>query len=169
VLAWKNHFVVLTIALLSVSFTIFLVTGYTALYWAWLRADLEAARPYLAWARNFGMLAMAGAAAAFLILFSPNTFPIPPKIRFSISLLATATIGFFSEFRNEGKFFKSLVHFFGPGTWIHDGLNHMVSSLGTSLYRIEYSHWNDFLMGPAIVSVLFFVVSAMGFPQSGSG
>jgi hypothetical protein len=107
------------------------------------------------------MLAMAGAAAAFLILFSPNTFPIPPKIRFSISLLATATIVFFSEFGHEGKFyFKSLVHFFGPGTWIHDGLNDMVSSLGTSLYRIEYSHWNDFLMGPAIVSVLFFVVSA---------
>ncbi len=26
------------------------------------------------------------------------------------------------------------------------------------MYRIEYSHWNDFLMGPAIVSVLFALV-----------
>src|SRR6185369_14229423 len=46
-------------------------------------------------------------------------------------------------------------HFFGPGTWIHDGLNQMVSSLGDLLYRVEYSHWNDFLIGPAIVSVVF--------------
>jgi hypothetical protein len=42
-----------------------------------------------------------------------------------------------------------------PGTWIHDGLNHHVFSLGDLFYRMEYSHWNDFLMGPAIVSVLF--------------
>ena len=156
---WKNSLVVLTVALVSFSFPIFLATGYTALYWAWLRDNLEAALPYLPWARNFGMLAMAGAAAALGILFSPNTFPIPPKIRLSLSLLATATIGFYSEFRNEGKFhFKNLVHCFGPGTWIHDGLNQIVSSLGDLLYRIEYSHWNDFLMGPAIVSVLFSLV-----------
>ena len=156
---WKNSFVVLTLALLSVSFPIFLVTGYAALYWAWLRGNLVAALPYLPWARNFGMLAMASAAAALGILFSSNAFPISPKIRLALSLLATATIGFFSEFRNEGKFyFKSLVHFSGPGTWIHNGLNQVVSSLGDFLYRIEYSHWNDFLMGPAIVSVLFSLV-----------
>ena len=105
------------------------------------------------------MLAMAGAAAALGILFSSSTFPIPPKIRLSLSLLATATIGFFAEFRNDGKFhFKNMLHFFGPGTWIHDGLNKIISSLGDFLYRIEYSHWNDFLMGPAIVSVLFSLV-----------
>jgi len=73
-----------------------------------------------------------------------------------LSLLATVTIGFFAEFRNDGKFyFKNLHNFFGPGTWIHDGLNRIVPSLGDFLYRLEYSHWNDFLMGPAIVSVLF--------------
>ena len=156
---WKNHFVVLTIAILSVCFAIFLVTGYTALYWAWLRANWEAAEPYLPWARNFGMLAIAGATAAFAILFSPNIFPLRPEIRLCLSLLATAAIAFFSEFRNEGKFYlKSRVHFFGPGTWIRDELNQLVSPLGTFLYRMEYSHWNDFLLGPAIVSVLFSVV-----------
>jgi hypothetical protein len=156
---WKNHLVVLTLALLSVSFPVFLVTGYTALYWAWVRANLDAALPYLPWARNFGMLAVASAAVALGVLFSSNTFPISPKTRLSLSLLATATIGFFAEFRNEGKFyFKKSVHFFGPGTWIHDGLNQVVSPLGDFLYRIEYSHWNDFLMGPAIVSVLFSLV-----------
>ena len=156
---WKNHLVVLTMTLLGVSFPIFLVAGYTALYWAWLRANLGAALPYLPWARNFGMLAMAGAAAALGILFSSKTFPIPLKIRLSLSLLATATIGFFSEFRNEGKFyFKGLVHFFGRGTWIHHALNQAVPSLGDFLYGIEYSHWNDFLMGPAIISVLFSLV-----------
>jgi len=154
--AWKHRLVVLTMILLGVSFLIFLLTGYTALYWAWARGNLEAARPYLPWARNFGMLAIASAAVALGILFSSNTFPVPPKIRFFLSLLATVTIGFFAEFRNEGKFyFKNLHHFFGPGTWIHDGLNKIVPSLGDFLYRIEYSHWNDFLMGPAIVSVLF--------------
>jgi hypothetical protein len=153
---WKNRVVVLTVALLSVSFPIFLVTGYTALYWAWVRANLPAALPYLPWARNFGMLAMAGAAAALGILFSSKTFPLPPKTRLALSLLATATIGFFAEFRNDGKFhFKTLHHFFGPATWIHGGLNQIVPSLGDFLYRMEYSHWNDFLMGPAIVSVLF--------------
>jgi hypothetical protein len=156
---WKNRLVVLTIAVLSISFPIFLVAGYTALYWAWVRANLGAALPYLPWARGFGMVAMLGAAAAFGILFSSNAFPIPPNIRLPLSLLATVTIGFFAEFRNEGKFhFKRLVHFFGPGTWIHDGLNQIVSSFGDFLYRIEYSHWNDFLMGPAIVSVLFSLV-----------
>src|SRR5882672_8847273 len=124
---WKNHLVLLTIALLSVSFLIFLLTGYTALYWAWLRANLAAALPYLPWSRNFGMLAIVGAAAALVILFSSTTFPISPKIRLWLSLLATATIGFFSEFRNEGKFyFNNLVHCFGPGTWIHDELNQIV-------------------------------------------
>src|SRR5262249_16871049 len=143
-------------ALLSLSFAIFLITGYTALYWAWPRADLETALPYLPWARAFGMLAMTCAAAALAILFSSTTFPIPPRTRLFLSLLATATIAFFAEFRNEGKFhLKKLVHFFGPGTWIHDRLNQVVSSLGDSLYWMEYSHWNDFLMGPAIVSVLF--------------
>jgi len=156
---WKNRLVVLTIALLSISFPIFLVTGYTALYWAWVRTNLPAALPYLPWARNFGMLAMLGAAGALGILFSSGTFPIRPKTRLALSLLATVTVGFFSEFRNDGKFhFKNQGHFFGPGTWIHNGLNHIVSSLGDSLYRIEYSHGNDFLMGPAIVSVLFALV-----------
>lgn len=155
----KNYLVGLTIALLSISFLIFLVTGYAALYWAWPRANLQAALRYLPWARNFGMLAMAIAVAALGILFSSNTFPIPPKIRLWLSLLATVTIGFFAEFRNEGKFYlKQRVHFFGPETWIHHGLNSVVSSLGDFLYRIEYSHWNDFLLGPAIVSVLFLVV-----------
>jgi hypothetical protein len=55
------------------------------------------------WARNFGMLAVAGAAIALGILFSSKTFLVPPKTRLLLSLLATATIGFFSEFRNEGK------------------------------------------------------------------
>jgi hypothetical protein len=154
--AWKNRLVVLTMIFLGASFLIFLVTGYTALYWAWARANLEMALPYLPWARNFGMLAIAGAAVALGILFSSKTFPVPTKMRLLLSLLATVTIGFFSEFRNEGKFyFKNLHHFFGPGTWIHDGLNQAVPSLGDFLYRIEYSHWNDFLLGPAIVSVLF--------------
>jgi len=158
---WKNHIIVLTMAVLSASFPLFLVTGYTALYWTWVRGNLEAALPYLPWARNFGMLAMVGAAVALGILFSSNTFPISPKIRLWLSVLATATISLFSEFRNDGKFyFKRLVHFFGPGTWIHDGLNQVVSSLGDFLYRIEYSHWNDFLMGPAIVSVLYALVFA---------
>jgi hypothetical protein len=158
---WKNRFVVLAIALLCITFPIFLVTGYAALYWAWLRGNLESSLLYLPWARNFGMLAMVGAAAALGILFSSSAFPISPKIRFSLSLLAAATIGFFAEFRNEGKFyFKNLHHFAGPGTWIHDGLNQILSSFGDFLYRIEYSHWNDFLMGPAIVSVLFSIVFA---------
>ncbi len=157
--SWKNHLVVFTMALLSLSFLIFLLTGGTALYWAWLCADLQRALPYLPWARNFGTLAMACAAAALGIVFSSTAFPIPPKTRLSLSLLAAATIGFFAEFRNEGKFhFKTLIHFFGPGTWIHEGVNQFVSPLGDFLYRIEYSHWNDFLMGPAIVSVLFSVV-----------
>ncbi len=157
--AWKKHIVVLTAAFLSVTLPVFLVTGYTALYWAWLRANLGAALPYLPWARNSGMLAMAGAAAALAILFSSKTFPIPAKSRLWLSLLATATIGFFAEFRNDGKFhFKELVHFFGPGTWIRDVLGQIGPRSGDFLYRLEYSHWNDFLMGPAIVSVLFFLV-----------
>lgn len=154
--AWKSRLVFLTVILLAISFLIFLVMGYTALYWAWVRGSLETARPYLPWARNFGMLAMGGAAVALGILFSSNTFPIPQKTRLLLSLLATFAIGFFAEFRNEGKFyFKNLHHFFGPNTWIHQGLNQVVPSLGDFLYRLEYSHWNDFLLGPAIVSVLF--------------
>ena len=156
---WKHQLVVFTIALLCATFPIFLVVGYTALYWAWVRSDLAAALPFLPWARNCGTLAMAAAALAFGILFSSNVFPVPPKIRLTLSLLATATIGFYAEFRNEGKFyFKSSVHFFGPGTWIHGGLNQVVPSLGDFLYRVEYSYWNDLLMGPAIVSVLFSLV-----------
>ena len=153
---WKNRLVVLTMIFSGAAFLIFLVTAYSALYWAWVRANLGMARAYLPWARNFGMLAMAGAALALGILFSSKTFPVPPKMRLLLSLLATVTIGFFSEFRNEGKFyFKGLHHFFGPGTWIHDSLNQLVPSLGDFLYRMEYSHWNDFLLGPATVSVLF--------------
>ena len=75
---WKNHVVLLTMALLSLSFAIFLAAGYTALYWAWLRADLQTAMPYLPWARSFGMLAMACAAVALGILFSSKIFPLPP-------------------------------------------------------------------------------------------
>lgn len=102
------------------------------------------------------MLAMLGAAIALGILFSSKTFPLPPKTRLWLSLLATVTIGFFSEFRNEGKFyFRNLGHFFGPGTWIRNGLNQMLASSGDFLYRLEFSHWNDFLLGPAIVSILF--------------
>lgn len=157
--SWKNHVVVFTMALLSLSCLSFLLTGGAALYWAWLCADLQRALPYLPWARNCGTLALACAAAALGIVFSSTTFPISPKLRLWLSLLATATIGFVAEFRNEGKFhFKTLVHFSGPGTWIHDKLNQVVFPLGDSLYRIEYSHWNDFLMGPAIVSVLFSLV-----------
>jgi len=156
---WKNYLVGSTVAVLCVAFPIFIVSGYAALYWAWLRGNVGAALPYLPWARNFGLLAMAGAAVALVILFYSKTFAISPKMRAALSLLATLTIAFFSEFRNEGKFhFKSLVHWLGPGTRVHDALNQVFSSLGDFLYRIEYSHWNDFLMGPAIVSVLFALV-----------
>src|SRR5712675_3163363 len=79
--AWKNSLVVLTMTFLGVSFLIFFVTGYAALYWAWPRGNLEMARAYLPWARNFGMLAIAGAAVALGILFSSNSFPVPPKMR----------------------------------------------------------------------------------------
>jgi len=137
----KDRIVLATVVLLLAFFSIFLVTGYTALYWAWLRADLRSALPYLPWGRTCGMLAMTLAASALGILFLPDTFPLSPRARLWLSLLATATIGFFAEFRNEGKFhLRSSVHSFGPGTWIHDGLNHLVPSLGDSMYRIEYSH-----------------------------
>src|SRR5215813_10496817 len=153
---WKRRFVRITLVLLGVSFVGFVVPGYAALYWAWVRGNLDVARPFLPGARNFGILAVAGAAVALGILFSSKAFPLPPKTRLLLSVFATLTIAFFAEFRNEGKFcFKALHHFFAPGTWIHDGLNHLVPSLGDFLYRIEYSHWNDFLLGPAIVSVLF--------------
>jgi hypothetical protein len=153
---WKHRLVAVTVALIIVSFPIFLVTGCAALYWAWVRGNLNAALPFLPWARNFGMLGVVGAAIAFGILFSSKSFPLPPETRLRLSILATVTIAFFAEFRNEGKFFfKNLGHFFGRGTWIHDGLNRIVSSSGDFLYRMEFSHWNDFLIGPAIVSVLF--------------
>jgi len=155
----KKQLIVLTLVFLSVTFPVFLVSGYTALYWAWVRGNLPAALPYLPWARGFGMLAAIGAAVALGILFSSRTFPISPRVRLLLSIFGAITIAFFSEFRNEGKFyFKRLVHFFGPGTWAHDGLNRIWPSLGDFLYRFEYSHWNDFLMGPAVVSVLFSLV-----------
>ena len=44
---WKHRLVVFTMALSILSFSIFLVTGYTALYRAWLRADPQTAPPYL--------------------------------------------------------------------------------------------------------------------------
>ena len=28
-------------------------------------------------------------------------------------------------------------------------------ALGDFLYRVEHSHWNDFLLGPGVVSLLF--------------
>lgn len=156
---WKNRLVVLVIILLCFSSPLFVLTGYSALFQAWPRGDLEAALPCLFWARGFGILAMTGATAALGILFASKTFPIQPKNRLWLSMLATATISLYSEFRNEGKFhFKNLHHFFAPGTWIHDWLNRPAFSIGDFLYRIEYSHWNDFLMGPAIVSVLFSLV-----------
>lgn len=162
--AWKNRFVVLTMIVLGASFLLFFITGYIALYWAWARANLAAARLYLPWARNSGMLAISVAALALVILFSSKAFPVLPKVRLWLSLLATITIGFFAEFRNEGKFyFKNLHDFFGPGTLIHDGLHRIVPSVGDFLYRLEYSHWNDFLMGPAIVSVLFVPASVRIF------
>ena len=109
----KSHFVLVTFVLLSISLPAFFLTGYTALYWAWVRGNLEAARPYLPWARNFGMLAISGATAAFIILFLPRVFSLSAKTRVFLSLLATVAIALFSEFRNEGKFyFKRLVHFF---------------------------------------------------------
>ena len=159
-MSWfKKQLIALTFALLSVTFPIFLVSGYTALYWTWVRGNLPAALPYLPWARDFGMLAVIGAAAAFGILFSPRIFPTSPRVRLLLSISSAITIAFFSEFRNEGKFyFKRLVHFFGPGTWAHEGLNRIWPSLGDFLYRFEYSHWNDFIMGPAIVTVLFSLV-----------
>jgi hypothetical protein len=154
--AWKTRFVALTVVFLSVSLTVFVATGYTALYLAWVRSNLQAARPLLPWARNFGALGIAVAATALVILFSSKTFPLAAKTRLLLSVLATLNIGSFAEFRNEGKFvFKNLHHFFGTGTRIHNALNHVAPSLGDFAYRIEYSHWNDFLMGPAIVSVLF--------------
>ncbi len=153
---WKRIFVALASIFLGMSSVVFIATGYTALYWAWTRGNLEVARPFLPWARTSGILAVSGAAVAFFILFSSKAFPLSPKVRLMLSLLATLTIAFFAEFRNEGKFwFRGLHHFFLPGTWIHDGLNGIVPSLGDLLYRIEYSHWNDFLLGPAVVSLLF--------------
>jgi hypothetical protein len=153
---WKSRLVALVAIVLGTSFVIFLLTGYSALYWAWPRGKLAEALPYLPWARNSGALAIAAAFLLLAILFAAETFPLPRKARLWLSLLAAVSIAFFAEFRNEGKFyFKGLHHFLRPGTWAHDGLDWLVPQLGGFLYRIEYSHWNDFLMGPAIVSVIF--------------
>jgi len=152
----KNFFVMAIMTILGISFLVFFITGYTALYWAWVHSDLQKAMPYLPWARNFGMLGMIFATAAFAILFAPSRFPLPPKTRLHLSLLATVTIGFFAEFRNDGKFhLMEHVHFFGRETWIYQALNQQVTWLGEYLYILEYSFFNDFLMGPAIVSVLY--------------
>jgi len=153
---WKTRVVKLVMTIISISSPLFIITCYLALYQAWLRGDLKSALPFLTLSRSFGIFAIAGVAAALVLLFLPKVFPVQPKIRLSLSLLVTVTIALFSEFRNEGKFyFKNMHHFFAPGTWIHDGLNNLFHSLGDFLYKIEYSHWNDFLMGPAIVSVLY--------------
>jgi len=119
------------------------VTGYTALYWAWARANLEAARLYLPWARDSGMLAIAGAAVALGILFSSKTFPAPPKIRLLLSLLATVTIGFFAEFRNDGL----------PGNATYRDLTEKGYYRAVSRRRLrrwltcsfrQWSNWNQF-------------------------
>ncbi len=149
----------LVLGVLGVSSAVFVISGYSALYQAWVRGDLAAAVPYLPWARSSGLLAVAGATAAFAILFSSHRFPMQPKLRLWLSLLAAIAIALFSEFRNEGKFyFKGLHHFLVPGEWLHDGLNQVAPALGDFLYRVEFSHWNDFLIGPAIVSVIWVVV-----------
>ena len=60
---------------------------------------------------NFGAVSAAAAAAALAVLFSSDVFPVSPKARLLLSLLATATIALFAEFRNEGKFcFKTRIH-----------------------------------------------------------
>lgn len=147
------------LAALSASSAVFVLTGYSALYHAWMRGDLATAGPYLSWTRGSGLLAVACATVAFAILLSSNRFPIEPKHRLFLSLLATSTIALFAEFRNESKFyFGNLHHFLLPGEWIHDGLAHVAPSLGDFLYRVEYSHWNDFLIGPTIVSVIYVIV-----------
>ena len=151
----KKIFVMLTMIFLGASFLIFLVTGYAALYWAWTRANLKMALPYLPWARNFGMLAMAGAAVALGILFSSKTFPLPPKMRLLLSLFATATIGFFAEFRNEGKFyFKNLITFWA---WNVDSRRTKSSRPFARRFSIpdRILALERFPLGPAIVSVLF--------------
>jgi len=152
----KNFFVMAIMTILGISFLLFFFTGYTALAWAWVHSDLQKAMPYLPWARNFGMLGLIFATVAFAILFAPSRFPLPPKTRLHLSLLATVTIGFFAEFRNDGKFhLKEHVHFFGPETWVYQALNQLFTSLGELFYTLEYSFFNDFLMGPAIVCVLY--------------
>jgi hypothetical protein len=135
------------------------VTGYLALFHAWARQDLPAALPFLPWARAFGAIAVIGSIAAFAILFAAERFPLPAKRRLALSLLATVTIALFAEFRNEGKFHLSTHHhFLAPGEWAHDGLSRLSPALANFLYRLEFSHWNDFLIGPAIVSVIYPVV-----------
>lgn len=73
--------------------------------------------------------------------------------------MATVTIGFFAEFRNDGKFhLKQNVHFFGAKTWGRYAANDIYSGLGDFFGELEKNHFNDFIMGPAIVSVLFALV-----------
>ncbi len=62
---WKDHLIVLVLGVLGVSSAVFVISGYSALYQAWVRGDLTAAVPYLPWARGSGVLAVAGATAAF--------------------------------------------------------------------------------------------------------
>lgn len=152
----KVRFLLLLSVCMGVSFLVFLFTGYTALYWVWVRSNLPLALPYLPWARNSSAVALVAASFALIVLFAQKLFPLSPKTRLALSLLTSIVIGFYAEFRNEGKFFlKGLHHFFGPTTWVHALLHRLSPSLGEFLYRMEYSHWNDFLMGPAIVCVLF--------------
>lgn len=154
-----RRLVVVLAIVLGASCTLFVSTGYLALFHAWVRGDLAAALPLLPWARTFGVLSVVCAVLAFGILFSSSRFPIPPKLRLALSLIATGTIALFSEFRNEGKFyFANSHHFLAPGEWIHRGLSALAPPLADFLYRLEFSHWNDFLIGPAIVSVIYSVV-----------
>ena len=87
---FKTRLVVAVTGLLAIALPIFLVSGYTALYYAWVRGSLEAARPYLPWARSFGMLAMAASAVGLTILFSQQFFPISPKLRIGLSILVNS-------------------------------------------------------------------------------
>jgi hypothetical protein len=76
--------------------------------------------------------------------------------RFKLSVLAAFAVAFFAEFRNDGKFyFKGLHHFLAPGTWLRGSCDYLHAGFGGWLYRLERSHWNDFLLGPAIVCAIY--------------
>lgn len=120
----KHRGVVLLLAQLGAASTVFVLTASAALYWAWVRRDLAAAAPFLPWTRAFGLLAVVAATASFGVLFFWKRFPLRPRLRLSLSVVAAATLALFSEFRNEGKFcFGNRHHFFLPGEWIHDGVS----------------------------------------------